>query len=128
MDAKGVIGLILLLIAILLVILVILGFCLGTIKLTELCGKHLSRYIVLIIISFINLGICIICCLLIKEDELIIYIIIGISGTITLSNVLSMLITNINCCPEKGNEGLIDVKSDNMITLGEYITNSPETL
>ena len=128
MDIKGVFVLILFFIAIILVLLIIYGFCYGTYILTELCGKHLSRYIVLIIISFINLGICIICCLLIKENELIIYIIIGVSGAITLLNVLSMLITNINCCPKKESESLIDEKNDNMITLGEYITSSPETL
>ena len=123
MDIKGVLVLLLLTIAIILVILIIYGFCYGTYKLTEQCGKHLSRYIVLLIISFINLGICIICCLLIKENELIIYIIIGVSGTITLSNVLSMLITNITCCQKKESDGLVDVNSENMITLGEYYNN-----
>ena len=123
MDIKGVLVLLLLTIAILLVILIIYGFCYGTYKLTEQCGKHISRYIVLLIISFINLGICIICCLLIKENELIIYIIIGVSGTITLSNVLSMLITNITCCQKKESDGLVDVNSENMITLGEYYNN-----
>ena len=97
-DAECIFYLILFLLAIIIVIFIIYMFCFGTYVLTEKCGKHLSRYIVLIFISFINLGIYIICYLLVKKEELIIYIIMGVSGTITLLNVLSMLITNIICC------------------------------
>ena len=128
MECEGIVFLILLVIAIIIVITIIVGIVFGTIFLANLCGKHLSRYIVLIVVSSINLVICIMCCLLIKEEEeLVLYIIVGVSGTITLSNVLSMIISNINCCPENESEGLIDVKNENMITLRDDATFCPET-
>jgi hypothetical protein len=109
------------------VILIIYGICSGTYKLTEKCGKHLSRYIVLIIISLNNLGICILCYLLLNEKELIVYIIIGVSGAITLSNALSMLITNIIRCEKEESEGLIETKNENLTTPGDDTTICPET-
>ncbi len=88
---------------VLLVLIIILGFIYVTYFLTKMCGKYASRYITLGIISCNNIIICIFCFLIIKEKEPIIYITIGISGLIVLSNILWILLNRL--C--KGNKSQI---------------------
>ena len=101
-DACGnfIIGLITILLMIVLV--VIIGFIYGTYFMTKKCGKLISRIITLGMISFNSILICILCFLCIKEKELIIYIILGISGTIILSNIIRIILSMIY--KEKGSK------------------------
>lgn len=124
-----VIGLIILAIA--LAILIIVGITYGTYFFTKKCGKNLSRYIVLTMLLFNNLAILILCLLLIKSKELLLYIIMGISGTIILSNILSMIFTNI--CQKKESKILLPMfkdvyeEKDKNITQGNNTPFCPET-
>ena len=83
------------------VLIIIVGFIFGTFFLTKMCGKHAARYITLGIISCNNIVICIFCFLIIKEKEPIIYIIIGISGLIVLSNFLWIILNRFLCKENK---------------------------
>ena len=112
-------------------VLIIIGIIYGTLFLAVICGKNLSRYIVFTIISFISLAILILCFLQIKNKELLLYIIMGVSGTIILLNILWMIFNNI--CQKKESQILLPIFADSKkeegksTTQGDNTTYCPET-
>lgn len=89
----------LIILPIILAIGAIVGLSYLTYFLTKKCGKHISRNISLIIIGIINLSI--ICLLLLEKKESVVYVSLSISGFISISNILSIIISNykyFQCC------------------------------
>jgi hypothetical protein len=105
------------------VLIILLGFIYGTYFLTKMCGKHVSRYITLGIISFNNIIICIFCFLIIKEKEPIIYTIIGISGFIVLSNILWMILNRL--CKKKESKIYMSMNENDKLDNQNDCTSAP---
>lgn len=121
----------LIVLAVIIVIALLVGLTYGIYFFTKACGKNLSRYIILTIVSFINIAIFILCCLLLKNKELLIYIVMAISGTIFLLNTLTMILNNV--CQKMESKIYITMPlKDSMneegrnATAGGYIENCPE--
>jgi hypothetical protein len=124
-DACGICLMGVLKILVLLVLIIILGIFYITYILIKMCGKHLSRYITFGIISFNNIIICIFCFVFIKEKELIIYIIIGISGLIVLSNILWIILNRF--CKENESKIFVQMNDDGLDNPNDF-TPAPAPL
>ena len=121
----------LIILAVIIAIAILVGLTYGIYYFTKQCGKTLSRYIVLAIVSFVNLAILVLCFLLLKNKELLIYIVMGISGSIFLINTLTMILNNVSKKPESKIyltmplQNLMNEEGKNA-TAGNYIENCPE--
>jgi hypothetical protein len=106
-----------------LILIIIVGFIFGASIFAKMCGKHASRFITLAIISLNNIVICILSCLIIKEKEPIVYVIIGISGLIVLSNILWMIFTSF--CKEKKSKIYMSINEKDKLDNQNDCTSAP---
>ena len=65
--------------------------------LANLCGKNITRYISFIIISIVNIIILILAYSAVDEKENSVYVVLGFSGLIIISNIIA-IISNNYCC------------------------------
>lgn len=94
-GGEGMAGLALILCAIALVAAIIYGFFYLIYFLTKACGKAVVRYISIFINTLANIIIFCLAYSVIDEEEESIYIILGLSGLIFISNIIGIILSNI---------------------------------
>ena len=90
---------------------------------TKLCGKHLSRYISLTFISFINFSIVLLSLVELNENENVIYIIF-ISTILFIFNILGIFLPNFKKCEKLRYKSIAPIIVINYPSNQSYQTNN----
>ena len=96
-EGEALAGAALFICALLVAVVVIAGFFYLIYFLANLCGKNITRYVSIIIISITNIIILILAYSAVDEKENSVYVVLGFSGLIIISNIIA-IISNNYCC------------------------------